>query len=76
MNEYRIFVQSMYDRTCGFYKTYGITVFEGGKLIRVVKDVSSDREKVERLVERFNAENLSPEHLNQAIEDFLLDFKV
>ena len=30
MKEYRLFVQSMYDRSIGFYETYGIAIFENG----------------------------------------------
>ena len=71
MAEYRIYIQSMYDRACGFYETYGISVFDGGVLTRIVKDVTPDREKAERLIAAFNEGDLDPTHLSQAIEDFL-----
>lgn len=76
MKEYRLFEQSMYERAVGFYETYGISVFDEGKLTRIVKDVSVDRDKVERLVKKLNMEQLETEHLNQVIEEFLYDFKV
>ncbi len=76
MKEYRLFVQTMYDRSVGFYETYGVAVFDDGEMSRVVRDVSVERDKVEALVARFNREHLEPEHLGQAIEEFLFDFEV
>lgn len=75
MTEYKLFKQSMYERTVGFYETYGISVFQCGELMRIVRDVSVDRESVERLISRFNNEELATEHLNQAIEEFLYDLE-
>lgn len=74
MLEYRVFVQSMYDRCCGFYETYGISLFDNGEMIRIIRDVSVEREKVEHLIDQLNSEQLEPQHLNQVIEDFLTDF--
>ena len=76
MTEYRLFVQSKFDRVCGYYHTYGISVFENGRLTRIIRDVSLDREKVDRLIDAFNEGELDAVHLNQAIEEFLYDFKV
>ncbi len=76
MTEYRLFEQSMYERAVGFYKTYGISVFSDGELIRIVRDISVERGKIERLARRFNEEQLEPEHLSQAIEDFLYDHQI
>ena len=56
MKEYRLFVQSMYDRSIGFYETYGISVFESGEMTRIIRDISLERDKVEALADRFNAE--------------------
>ena len=72
MTEYRLHVQSVYDRADG----YGISVVENGAVLRIVRDVSLDREMVEALVGCFNRYGLEPEHLDQAIEDFLYDFTV
>ena len=74
MKEYRLFAQSMYDRVVGHYETFGVSVFEDGVMIRIVRDVSPDRKRVEALVSEFNREHLEPVHLDQAIEDFLLDY--
>lgn len=73
MAEYRLFVEKMYDRTCGFYETYGISVCENGIPTRIVKDISLDDQKVSSLVRAFNDEQLDPAHLNQAVEDYLYD---
>lgn len=75
MTEYRLFVHNNYDRACGFYHTYGVSVFEDGRLTRIVKDISPDREKIERLIAAFNEGGLDAVHLNQAVEEFLLDFE-
>lgn len=76
MTEYRLFIQNEYDRACGYYHTYGISVFEDGRLTRIIKDVSLEREKVERLINAFNDGELDSAHLNQAVEEFLLDFEM
>ncbi len=73
MTEYRLFKQSAYHRAVGFYDTFGISVFVDGELTRIVRDISADREKVERLARLFNEEQLDPVHLTQAVEDFLYD---
>ena len=52
-------------------ETYGITC-EG----REIKDISTDKAKVESLINRCNQNNLSPLHLDDVIEDFLVDLQV
>lgn len=73
--KYRLFVQSMYDRSVGYYDAYGVAVTENGEIKRIIRDVSLDRHKVEALIDRFNQERLEPEHLSQAVEEFLYDFE-
>ena len=75
MTEYKLFTESMYDRIVGFYKTYGISVFEDGKLTRIIKDISLDRDAVERLICAFNDEKIEAVHLSQAIDEFLYECK-
>lgn len=75
MTEYKLFVQSMYDRSVGFYETYGISVYDNGEIRRIVRDVSLERDRVKSLINRFNLEQLDPAHLSQAVEEFLYDFK-
>ena len=76
MIQYRIFVQNMYDRFCGFYETYGIALFVDGEAQRIIRDVSTDREKAQLLVNLLNEEQLEPEHFSQVVEEFLTDFDV
>ena len=74
MTEYKLFEESKYNRLCGFYITYGIIVFEDGLHTRTISDISVNKEKVEQLISAFNELELSPRHLNEAVEDFLYDF--
>lgn len=76
MIHYNTQVRQLYDNTYGTYQSYGITVSRGGKIIREIVDISTDEEKVNALVELYNKEQLSPAHLDEAIESFLYDFKV
>ncbi len=52
-------------------ETYGITCGE-----RVVKDISTDKQKVEVLIDKCNKNNVSPIHLDDIIDDFLVDLQV
>ncbi|MBE6825076.1 MAG: hypothetical protein E7513_07010 [Ruminococcaceae bacterium] len=75
MVEYKLFKQDKYYNNCGYYSTYGIIVFKDKKHIRTVCDISTNKEKVQKLVDKFNAYKLDPTHLSMAIEDFLYDLK-
>ena len=44
-----------------------------GFTARVIPDISDDYDTVARLTRLFNDEDLDPVHLNQAVEDFLID---
>ncbi len=76
MVEYKLLKQKKYYNNCGFYNTYGIVVFKNEKHVRTVCDISTNEEKVQMLIEKFNAYELDPEHLTQAVEDFLYDLEV
>ena len=76
MIRYEFFREYRYDRLLGFYETYGISVFENGRLIRSIRDISTERDRVSALTQRFNSEQLETCHLDQAMEEFLYDFKV
>ena len=73
---YQVFSESAYSQETGRYETCGIEVSYSGTVLRTVHDVSTDKEKVTALTERFNREQLSPAHLDEAIESFLYDFEV
>jgi hypothetical protein len=60
----------------GTVKTYGIAVqFEREEERLVYADVSTDASKVQRLVELMNELQLDPIHLEDVIEDFLVDLE-
>ena len=73
---YELCAQQSCDDAAGQYTTYGIAVSDGGRIIRVIGDISLEREKVASLVGRFNRERLCPAHLDEMIENFLYDFEV
>ena len=56
------------------WTVYGIAVYneENHELIASVRNVSSNKEQITLFVERCNHLQLSPIHLQDAIEDFLL----
>ena len=55
------------------HTTYGIALADGSDLIQSVSDLSSDKQRVERLAELCTQLDLSPEHLSDVIEDFLAE---
>ena len=76
MIQYELQKEHAYNSEYGVYETYGVAAYLDDKLIRSVGDISLSREKVERLVRRFNEEQLSPAQLDEVIECFLYDFEV
>lgn len=54
-----------------YYISYGLRVHIDETFMFDVDDLSSDRQKVQDLVDAFNQGNLSLLHLSDAIEDFL-----
>ncbi len=52
-------------------KSYGIAVYRKGHKLQDVQDITTDKKKLERLVELCNREQLSHCHLYDVIEDFL-----
>ena len=53
------------------WDTYGIRYGEN-----VINDISIDRIKIEKLIEVLNRQKLSPIHIYDVIEDFMVDFNV
>ena len=76
MTEYRVFSERRYDREIGEYEAFGIAATESGEVVFSVGDISDSFEEVSALAALFNAEELSPLHLENAVEDFLYDQKV
>lgn len=54
-------------------KTYGIVCFEKLFYRKIVKDVSTDRKATKRLVKDLNDYQVELIHLNDVIEDFLVN---
>lgn len=76
MTEYRVFSERRHDRENGEYEAFGVAAVESGEVVFSVGDITDDREKINALVTLFNEEELSPLHLENAIEDFLYDLEV
>ena len=57
----------------GTYVTYGIRVSSDGQQLTFVSDVSTDEQAARHLAELCTSEQLDPIHLNDVIEDFLVD---
>lgn len=53
------------------HDTYGISYAD-----KEIKDISTEKKKVEKLVSLCNNLSLSPIHINDVIEDFLVDFEI
>lgn len=52
-------------------KTYGITVFQSKSLIKVIKDVSTERKAVKQLVKDMNKYQIELVHIDDVLEDFI-----
>ena len=72
-NEYIPIREIIESEELGFYVTYGISARRDGEEIAFVSDVSTDRQAVEMLAHICTVNQLSTEHLNDVIEDFLSD---
>ncbi len=59
--------------------SYGIVVYDNtdeestATILESIEDVTSDKEKLADLLEKCNALELSPEHLKDVVEDFILE---
>lgn len=72
---YRIVSEILVSYDCDKYIAYGIqVVFErdnGMIVYSTVNDISTEKNQVTEMVEKFNTYELSPIHLMDAIEDML-----
>ena len=76
MIHYRLFPERLCGEELGEYETYGIIAANDAGGLKIIHDVSCDRERAEALTALFNAEELDPIHLDEAIESFLYTFEV
>ena len=74
MIQYDLQIGHAYNSEYGAYVTYGVTAYFRGKVVCTGEDISLDMKKVEQLIKVFNEEQLSPAHLDEAIENYLYDF--
>ena len=70
---YRITEQRADNGGAGMRPCFGVALYIGDECVRVIGDISPDREAVQKLIGLFNDEELDPVHLDQAVEDFLYD---
>lgn len=68
---YRTTKSLITDEDGNSHLTYGISDDE-----RSFSDISTDKSKIERLVMLCNEQKISPIHLDDVIEDFLVDFQI
>lgn len=61
------------DEDGNIYVSYGISARMIDDEIAFVSDISTDHEKVKRIAELCTERELSPEHLQDVIDDFLID---
>ena len=73
MTEYRLWEKSEKQSDNIPSLPYGIALYEEDEPVRVIGDLSADRERLAALIRLFNEEELDPIHLDQAVEDFLYD---
>lgn len=52
--------------------TFGVK-FTHKNQIRDIADISTDKVLIEQLIEKFNKYNLSVDHIDEAVENFLYD---
>ena len=57
----------------GEYVTYGIRASSNEQQIAFVSDVSTDKQAVQHLAELCTSDQLDPIHLNDIVEDFLME---
>lgn len=68
---YQINQAVVFDESGEQHETYGL-IYNN----TVINDISTDKEKVERLVALCNELELSPIHIYDVIDDFLVDFEI
>ena len=55
------------------YMGYGIAGIQDGRIIAEVRDISAEREYVDKLIDLCNVQNAAPEHLKDVVEDYIID---
>lgn len=73
LTQYIMMPKYRYAQGVGTYVSYDIAAYDGfaRDIAALVPDVTADRETALRMVEMFNRHQLSPIHLEEAIQDML-----
>ena len=58
---------------CGEYDSYGIVVISDGTELKRISDISTDHEKIEKLVRLCNEVAVELVHIDSIVENFLLN---
>ncbi len=69
--EYKIIKEIIMNEELGKYVTYGIAIYNEGKLLRKISDVSTSKNMVNDLCVSCNQLKLNPIHIDDVIEDNL-----
>ena len=51
--------------------SYGIKVTRGRKCLRIIRDITDDKERLSHFIDEINELSLDPVHLDQILEEFL-----
>lgn len=66
---------STLDDECDRKIVYGVKALDDcGKILAMMKDLSTDKLSVENFVELCNTEGVLPDHVNDVLRDFALSF--
>ena len=68
---YYVTEDMMYCEDVGKYRSYGIELREGERVIERIRDIDISREGVEALCKLCNKLELSPIHFRDVIEDYI-----
>ncbi len=69
---YRFVEQHLYNEYIGYYRSYGVEISdENYNIIRIIDDVSVDKEAISSLVSLCNQLKLDVIHIDDVIDDFL-----
>ena len=68
---YEVIREELHSDELGDYVTYGIQMSAENNVLKMISDVSTNREYVKELVQRCNSEQLDPIHIDDVVSDFI-----
>lgn len=69
--KYYVTEEMMFLEDVGEYKSYGIELRDGERVIERIRDIDTDREGVEKLCALCNELELSQIHFRDVVDDYL-----